>query len=265
MAGALALSGCFTVRSAITINDDDTVDVSVAQLIDVERLGSIAAMFGEDVSELTDASGGELIEEVTEGDDACEGLVDQFGDRVTSSEISEGNSRGVECRVSGIALADFTSFGDDDSSIAIVRGADTTSIEMTLGGLAELTDPDETEFFETLGFSFDELFDVSFAVTAPGSVVTSNATSVDGSTATWKIAPGAGFIEGDRAVMTAEWSGTGTSNGGLSTWLLVLVAAIAAAVVAAVIIAGRRKTPGDTGSAPPASLTSDLPAPPQST
>lgn len=264
---AMVLSGCFTVRSAITINDDDTVDIAITQLVDLERLESLASIFGEDVGELSDATGEDLVEEITEGDDACGGLIDEFGDRVSSREIAEGTQRGVECTVAGVNLDEFTSFGDDDSTIVIARDADRTTVEMTLGGLEDFTDPDaeEAEFLAALGLSLEELFNVSFTVDAPGGLVNSNASSTDGSAATWQIEPGADFIIDGRAVMTAEWSGsTAASGNGVEPWMVILGAAVAAGAIAAAIAASRRR--GDRGSsatatAPPPPATSPPPPP----
>ncbi len=260
----MTLSGCFTVRSAITINDDDTVDIAITQLVDLERLESLASAFGEDVGDLSDATGEDLVEEITEGDDVCGGLVEQFGDRVSSREVSEGSRRGVECTVSGVSVDEFTSFGEDDSTVSIDRDGDRTLLEMTLGGLEDFTDPDpeETEFLTALGFSLEDLFDVSFIFDAPGELVSSNATSVDGSVATWQIEPGSDFIVDGRAIMTAEWSGTGAGSGnGVEPWMVILGAAAAAAAIVAVIAANRRRGGASTTSpAPPPSA----PPPPAS-
>jgi hypothetical protein len=277
LASAVLLSGCFTIRSAITINDDETVDIAITQLVDLERLESLASIFGEDVGDLSDATGEDLVEEITEGDDACGGLIDQFGDRVGSREVSEGARRGVECTVSGVPLGEFTSFGDDDSTITIDIEGDRTTVEMTLGGLEDFTEPDaeEAEFLAALGLSLEELFDVSFTVDAPGGLVTSNATSTEGSVATWQITPDAAFIVDGRAVMTAEWSSTGaTSDTGVPVWLIILGAATVAAVIAAAIGATRRRggveqsavpappPPDAPGSASPASPHSSPPSAP---
>ncbi len=275
LASAVLLSGCFTVRSAITINDDETVDIAITQLVDLERLESLASIFGEDVGDLSDATGEDLVDEVTEGDDACGGLIDQFGGRVDSREVSEGARRGVECTVSGVSLEEFTSFGDDDSTITIDIEGDRTTVEMTLGGLEDFTEPDaeETEFLTALGLSIEELFDISFVVDAPGGLVSSNATSTDGSVATWQIEPGAAFIVDGRAVMTAEWSGTGTtSDNGVPVWLIILGAAVVAAVIAAVIGVTRRRgsdgspmapsEPPPASASPPASPPDPPPASP---
>jgi hypothetical protein len=168
----------------------------------------------------------------------------------------------VECTVSGVPLEEFTSFGDDDSTIAIDIAGDRTTVEMTLGGLEDFTEPDaeEAEFLAALGLSLEELFDVSFILDAPGGLVSSNATSTDGSVATWQITPDAAFIVDGRAVMTAEWSSTGTtSDAGVPVWLVILGAATVAAVIAAAIGAMRRRS-GDGSSAMPNPPPPDAPS-----
>ena len=280
-AASLLLAGCFTVEASFTINDDATADLDYLVLIDTEQLQEFAGLLGEDAGDLDELSGDALLEEFTGGDDPCADLTQELTEyEVSTREINENGEVGVGCTVSGVPVAELSSLGDDTSAFSIEQDADGTRFNAVLEGVDELAgDPGETDAMaEMLGLSLDDLFTIRFVVSAPGSLGANNASSTNGSTATWDVTPDADFVTDGDATMTAEWTpgGGGASS---SVWIIVVVLAVLAAIaaVAAVLIKRSKKTPGDhdagpgaaaapttplTAMAPPPSPTTTPPPPP---
>jgi hypothetical protein len=182
----------------------------------------------------------------------------------------------VGCTVTGVPIAELNSLGDDTSSFSIEQDENGTRFNAVLEGVDELTgDPSETEMVtEMLGVSLDDLFTIRFVVTAPGSLGDNNASSTDGSAATWDVKADADFVTDGNATMTAEWT-PGGGDGGSSVWIILVILAVIAAIAGVVAIlvkrskgqgSGSADAPADTPSAsaatPPAPGTPPPPPPP---
>jgi hypothetical protein len=279
LAAAVALlAGCFTLEATFTISDDATAELDYLILIDTEQLEGFAGLLGEDAGALDGLSGDALLEELTGGENPCGDLTEELDQyEVTVREIDEDGSVGVGCTVAGVPISELNSLGDDTSSFSIEQDADGTRFNAVLEGVDEIAgDPSETEMMtEMLGVSLDDLFTIKFVVTAPGSLGENNASSSDGSTATWDVTPDADFVTDGDATMTAVWT-PGGGSGGSSTWIIVaIIAAVVAVAVAAFVLLRRSKaqtpdlaiaTPGapvdGTPPPPPGSVPPPSPVPP---
>ncbi len=257
------LAGCFTVEASFTINEDATADVDYLVLIDTEQLQEFAGLLGEDAGSLDELSGDALLEEFTGGDDPCGDLTAELTEfEVSTRQIDENGEVGVGCTVSGVPIAELNSLGDDTSSFSIEQDDAGTRFSAVLEGVDELAgDPSETDMMtEMLGVSLDDLFTVRFIVTAPGSLGDNNATSTDGSTATWDVKPDSDFVTDGNATMTAEWT-PGGGDDGSSIWLIVAIIAALAAVAALVVVLVKRSKGSGAGDDAGATPTShDAPA-----
>jgi hypothetical protein len=255
-ATSVLLTGCFTVQATFTINEDATADLDYLVLIDTEQLGEFAGLLGEDLGDLDGLSGDALIEEFFDGEDPCADLASELESyELTTRNIDENGEAGVGCTVSGVPLAELDSLGDDTSFFSIEQDDAGTRFNAVLEGVDEIAgDPSETEMMtEMLGVGLDDLFTIRFIVTAPGTLRDNNATSTDGSAATWDVKPDADFVTDGDATMTAEWTpGGGGSGGGSTIWIIVAIAAIAAIAAVAVVLAKRSKS-----STPDADATAD--------
>jgi hypothetical protein len=262
-AASALLAGCFTVEATFTINDDATADLDYLILVDTEQLAELSGMFGEEAAGLGDLSGDALLEELTGGDDPCGDLTGELTDyEVSTREIDDGGQVGVGCTVSGVPVTELNSLGDDTSSFSIEQDAEGTRFNAVLEGVDELAgDPSETDAMtEMLGLSLDDLFTIRFIVTAPGSLGDNNATSTNGSTATWDVKPDSDFVTDGDATMTAEWTPGG---GGSSSSIWIIVAVIAAiAVAAAVAFVLIKRSKGSSDASGTSSETPDMSAPP---
>lgn len=252
------LAGCFSVQATFDIHDDGTADLDFVTLIDSKQIEQFAGMLGEDAGVLDGMSGDELLKEMTGGEDPCADFVSSFADYdVTSREINEDGQIGVGCTAKDVPLADLTDLGDSTSTFTIEQDDTGTRFSAELQGVDELAgDPAETEQMTAmLGKTLDELFTIKFTVSAPGTLGENNATSTDGSTATWDIKPDADFVTNGDAAMTAAWTPGGGSGGGSSSLLIILVViAVIAAVIAAIVLSKRKK------GSPPAGTPSTEPA-----
>lgn len=258
---SLILAGCFSMESTYTINDDATADVEFVVLIDTEQLGMFAGMLGEDVGDLGDLSGEALIDEMMGemmgGDDPCGDLTESLpGYDVETSEVKDGSKAGVRCKVIGVPLDELNSSMDDpDSTFVVEQDDDGTKFSATLAGVDELAGDDADDMSEMFDMNLDEMFEIVFVVSAPGSLGDNNATSTSGSTATWKITGDADFVTNGDAQMTAEWTGSGSSSSSSSSSTMWIILGIIAAVVVigAIIFFAKRGKGGtsDTGSATP--------------
>ena len=244
------LAGCFTLEATFAIQDDATADVDYLILIDTEQLQEFAGLLGEDTEELDGLSGDAILDEFTGGDDPCGDLTAELTDyEVTVRQIDEDGEVGVGCTVTGVPVDELNSLGDDTSSFSIEHDEQGTRFSAVLEGVDELTgDPAETDAMtEMLGVTLDDLFTIKFTVSAPGSLGENNATSTDGSTATWEVKPDSEVVTDGDATMTAEWA-PGGGGSGSSTWIIILVllAVVAAAAVAYVLF---KRSKGPQGGA----------------
>jgi hypothetical protein len=266
IATSALLAGCFTLEATFTVNDDATADLDYVILLDTERLEELSGLIGEDLGDVGDLSGDALLDEFFGGDDPCADLTSELTDyEVTTREIREDGEAGVGCTVAGVPIAELNSLGDDTSSFSIEQDDDGTRFNAVLEGVDELTgDPSETEMVtEMLGVSLDDLFTIRFVVTAPGSLGDNNASSTDGSKATWDVKPDADFVTDGNATMTAEWT-PGGGDDGSSIWIILVIIAVVAAIAAvAVVLVKRSKGQGtassDTPEATPSPATTPAP------
>ena len=264
---SLVLTGCLRFESTYTINDDGTADVSILTMIDTEQLEKLGGLLGEDTSDLTGLDGQDLLSTLTEGDDPCGDVTGSLdGYDVKVEEISDGSEIGVKCTVSGVPVGDLTTSGQD-SSISIEQDESGTRFTATLQGVDDITGDgggDAAEMTDLLGVSLDELFSIVFSVSGPGSLGDNNATSTNGSTATWDITPDADFITNGDATLTAEWTPGGSS--GSNTWIIValLVALAAIATVVFFVLRNRKSAPPAAGdpAVPPVGAPPMSPPPP---
>lgn len=246
------VTGCFSAEMSITVRPDDTADVAYKVMIDVERLGELASALGSDLPDLSGFTGEELLDELSNGDNPCSELAAALAGRnVESTTVSEGSRRGVRCSVEAVPVGELDNLGDD-TSIDIERNGDETVVTLNATGLDELT-ADSSGIGAELGASFSELLEISFVVSAPGTLVEHNATSVAGATATWIVSPEAPFVSGGRAQMRAVWTTAGSgpgSSGGSSTTVVVIVAlGVVMAAVAVGLVLRRRRSPQPGGAA----------------
>jgi hypothetical protein len=252
------LAGCFSAEYDVTINDDGTADIAVVALIDTERLTELGGILGEDTSGLEGLGGEELLAELTGGEGVCTGIADSFeGYDVTTEAIEEDGRVGSRCVVEGVPIDELTDLGDE-SSLTISQEGPITRFDAVLEGVDELTGGSE-QLVELLDIDLSELFSISVSATAPGSLGENNASSTDGSTATWQITPEAAFIENGDAAMTAEWS---TEGGSSNTWLIVLLVIAALALVALVVFLVLRARKDAAGGAAEAPSVGDATTPP---
>jgi hypothetical protein len=251
---AILGAGCFSAEMKVSIRSDDTADVAYTVLVDVERLGSLASALGSELPDLSGFTGEELLDELSDGDNPCSELASALAGRnVESTTVSEGSRRGVRCAVTQVPVTELGDLGDD-TSIRIERDGARTTVTVTTAGLDELT-ADGSGIGADLGLSFAELLEISFVVSAPGTLTEHNATSVDGATATWIVTPDAPFLTDGRARMQAVWT-TGTSAGGGSgtTVAVIVVLGVVFAAGALVLVLRRNRnatTPGTPLPPPP--------------
>ena len=262
-AASALLAGCFTVEATFTIKDDATADVDYLILIDTEQFKELSSLLGEDAGAMGDLSGDALLEEVTGGDDPCGDLTAELAAyEVSVRQIDENGDVGVGCTVTGVPIAELNSLGDDTSTFSIEQDAQGTRFTGVLEGVDELAgDPAETDaMVDMLGVNLDELFTIRFTVSGPGSLGDNNATSTDGSKATWEVKADSDFVVNGDATMTAEWT-PGGGDGGSSTLIIILVvlAAVAAAVVAFVLVKRSKGPKADAPSAAAATGTAGVP------
>ncbi len=258
----MLLAGCFTLESTFTISDHGTVDLEVVSLIDTEQLSELADLFGQDVADFGDLSGGDLLEELSEGEDPCGELVGSLVDyEVTTREISEGTLLGVGCTVSDVPFEDITDIGAD-SFLTIEQDDSGTRFELTLEGTDELTGGggDDLDIAALLGIDLDELFVLRFIVSAPGSLNDNNATSTDGATATWLLTADAPFVSDGTATMTASWAPSSSGSGSIAWIFAVIIGALILIGVIVFLIVKRSGGKGD--DAPDAGLQQPVTAPP---
>jgi hypothetical protein len=245
----MLLAGCFTLESSFTISDHGTVDLEIVSLIDTEQLVEFAELFGQEVPDIEDLTGQDLLEELGEGEDPCADLVGSLTEyEVTTNEIVEGTMVGVGCTVEDVPFEDLTEIGAD-SFLSIDQDDSGTRFELILEGAADLTGGgDDLDIGALLGIDLDELFVLQFSASAPGSLGDNNATSTDGATATWQLTGDAPFVIDGDAVMTASWT---PSTSGSSSIAWIIAAVIGALILIGVIVFLIVKRSGDKSDGSP--------------
>jgi len=252
-AAVVVLAGCFTVESTFDIGDDGTADLDVVLLIDTEQLSELAGMFGEDAGLVDELSPQQLLGEFTEGEDPCADLTSTLTDyEVNVREIEDGSRVGVGCTVNDVPIDELNEIGED-SELTITQDGGSTSFELRLDGVDELAG-DAGDLPPIPGFDLDELFQVRFSATAPGSLSSHNATSTDGATATWVVTTDADFVEDGSATLAARWEPGGSGSSSV-LWIILAIAGAVAAVVAIALLLRRRGSsdapPDASGMSPP--------------
>ncbi len=277
LAGAIAMvavvTGCFRVDTTIEISEDGTADLALTFLVDVDTVNEFATELGgeEAADQLSGLTGEDLVRELLEGDDPCELNLPDTLNEPTVSEVEDGAFRGVRCTITDVPLAELNDDEDPETSFNITQDAQGTRVEITLGEVDELFAGADEGLPPGFDMAMDQLLDVRFVVSAPGELVEHNATSTDGSQATWRLTPDAEFAQGGVARMTARWegSGSGGSSGG-STGLIVviIVLVVAAAIGGGLVLRSRRsgvpatEMPSGAPTPPPSGGSSPLPPPP---
>ena len=148
-------------------------------------------------------------------------------------------------------IAELDSLGDDTSSFSIEQDAGVTRFNAVLEGVDKLAgDPAETDAMtEMLGVTLDELFTIRFIVTAPGSLGENNASTTDGSTATWDVKPDSDFVTNGDATMTAQWTPGGGGGSSMAIILAIVAALVAAAAIAIVVVRRSKGKPDEAAAA----------------
>ncbi len=265
-AAVVVLAGCFTVESTFDIGDDGTADLDVVLLIDTEQLSELAGIFGEDAGLVDELSPQQLLGEFTEGEDPCADLTSTLTDyEVNVREIEDGSRVGVGCTVNDVPIDELNEVGED-SELSITQDGGNTSFELRLDGVDELAG-DAGDLPPIPGFDLDELFQVRFSATAPGSLSSHNATSIDGATATWVVTTDADFVVDGSATLTARWEPGGSGSSSV-LWIILAIAGAVVAVVAIALLLRRRGSsdapPDASGMSPPppGGVPSRPPSPP---
>lgn len=236
----LVTAGCFAAEMKVTVNDDDTADIAYTLLVDVDQLGELAGVLGSEVPDLSGVTGDRLVQELFQGEDPCSDLRESLPGRdVTSSDVARGPRRGVACTATGVPLSELSNFGSD-TTLSIVRSGADTTVEITLVDVQSLTE--ETEDLGAMaGDAFADLLEISFVVSAPGALGETNATTVEGNTATWLVTPDAPFVVDGDAQMRGAWTAKGSSDGGAGAGVVIILVVAALAVVALVLVLVRRR------------------------
>ena len=265
---AVVLSGCLRFESTFDIADDGTVDIDILIAFDIEKLQDLAELFGESVVDLDSLTGEELLAELGGDSDPCADLTGAIGDfGATTEQFDEDGLVGVRCIVQGIPIDAITDLGPD-STLEITQVADETTFDLTMGGLDDLVGPQD-DTISLPGFSFEEIFEIRFTASAPGSLIEHNATSTSGGSASWLITPDAAFVTGDEAVMSARWGPGGSSAG--NSWILplgIVLAVIGLLGGAAWVLTRNRHSssaasrPDSTAPPPPPPPSPSSPPPP---
>ena len=241
------LAGCFAAEMKLTINDDD-VDIAYTLLVDVDQLGELAGMLGSELPDLSALSGEALIDEILEGDDPCADIRTAFADReVASTEVDEGGRRGVRCSVAAVPFAELSRL-NDDTVIAITRDGGTTSVTIDLDGVDDLT-AEGDQLGAEIGMAFQDIYEIRFVVSGQGTLTDHNASSIEGTTATWLITPTADFIDNGTARLRATWTGNSSGgDAGMGVGLVVAVVVGVLVVAAVVVVLVRRRSSPRTGT-----------------
>ncbi|WP_413451902.1 hypothetical protein AA0Y32_13695 [Georgenia phoenicis] len=207
----LVLAGCFRLDMGLTINEDDTLDISM------------------EVADLTGMASREDMD--------CSDLESELGDAPEDAEFTVEDIEdedGVGCRISatGAPIDSMTGEG------LTIEKVDDTYVFSFDGDETGLGDTSELE-----GMPAGMEPEVAISVTFPGEVIEADG-EIDGSTVTWSGIEA--FAAGGSA--TGEATGNGGA-GGVSTAVWVVLGVVALLAIAALIFLITRKNRGKPGNA----------------
>ncbi|QDB80428.1 hypothetical protein FHE66_00270 [Georgenia sp. 311] len=212
----LVLAGCFRLDMGLTINEDDTLDVSM----EVADLSGMATRDDLDCADLES--------EITDAPADVEFTVEEIED--------EDGNLGCRMVATGAPIDSMTGDGMsiekvDDTYVFTFEGDETG---MDTGSMEDMPAGMEPE--------------VSISVTFPGEVIEADG-EIDGNTVTWSGIEA--FTAGGSA--TGEATGSGSSAGGVDTWVWVVLGVVALGAIAALVILITKKSRGSrpaAGAAP---------------
>ncbi len=255
-AAALVLSGCMDVSNDVTLDADGSGKVEISLLFSEQMMAMMAMEHGGDI----DAAIEELRSEMEADSEVPEDVEFVFEEREgglymgatasfdTPSELEELlTSGGEEAMFSSFSLVEH---GDswELTAAADTSGFDTSLSGEDLGGSEEM-DIDVDAFAELLGGKPT----VEFSMTFPGKVTDSNATTVDGTTATWDLLAGDGEIN-------ATANKAGSSSSIVIVAIIGFAALVAAAVAVPLLVARNKRAAATRGG----HVDGDTVAPPDS-
>lgn len=210
----LVLAGCFRLDMGLTINDDDTLDVSM----EVGDLTGMASREDMDCSSMESELGGAP----DEADFAVEDIEDEdgnFGCLITATGAPIDSMSGEGMTIEKVDDTYVFSFDGDETGMG-----DTSSLEDMPAGMEP---------------------QVAISVTFPGEVIEADG-EIDGNTVTWTGIEA--FAAGGSATGEATGNGGGAA-GGVSTAVWVVLAIVALLAIAALIFFISRKSRGRSGDA----------------
>ena len=237
LAFAMVLTGCkVRVDSHITVDDDGSGTFAIEMSLDEEfrELSEESGEGGIDFEEgIEDIPSGWSVEPFVDGE--FEGI----RAAVDFSDFADLDRRLVELAESGDADTSAPTFLDQSG---LTRDGDRFTFTTELTGL----DDDLADFggggegdFTLEGFDpaalFQQVFEIRFVVSLPGTIVSNNADSVVGNTLTWKI----GFEDQGRTLQAVSDIG----GGGSSVPALGVVALVVAVLLGLVLFL-RKRRPG---------------------
>lgn len=211
----LVLAGCFRLDMGLTINENDTLDVSM-------EVGDLTGMASRD-----DMDCSELESELGDAPDEAEFAVEDIEDE-------DGN---VGCRISATG-APIDSMTGEGMSIEKVDDTYVFSFDGDETGMGD------TSSLEDMPAGMEP--QVAISVTFPGEVIEADG-EIDGNTVTWSGIEA--FAAGGSA--TGEATGNGGGAGGVSTAVWIVLAVVALLAIAALIFLISRKKGGTSGAAAP--------------
>ncbi|MCM3660348.1 hypothetical protein M3148_04975 [Georgenia satyanarayanai] len=209
----LVLAGCFRLDMGLTINENDTLDVSM----EVGDLTGMATRADMDCSELES----ELGDAPEDAEFAVEDIEDEDGNigcRISATGAPIDSMTGEGMNIERVDDTYVFSFDGDETGMG-----DTSSLEDMPAGMEP---------------------QVAISVTFPGEVIEADG-EIDGNTVTWSGIEA--FAAGGSA--TGEATGNGSGAGGVSTAVWIVLAVVALLAIAALIFLISRKKGGRPGSA----------------
>lgn len=209
----LVLAGCFRLDMGLTINEDDTLDVSM----EVADLTGMASREDMDCSSMES----ELADAPDDAEFAVEDLEDEDGNvgcRISATGAPIDSMTGEGMSIEKVDDTYVFSFDGDETGMG-----DTSSLEDMPAGMEP---------------------EVAISVTFPGEVIEADG-EIDGNTVTWTGLEA--FTVGGSA--TGEATGNGGGAGGVSTAVWIVLAVVALLAIAALIFLISRKNRGKSGDA----------------
>lgn len=206
----LVLAGCFRLDMALTINEDETLDVAM-------EIADRTGMATRD-----DLNCADLESEITDAPEEVE---------FTVTDIEDEDGIGCRMEATGSPIDSMTGEG------MTIEKVDDTFVFTFEGDAAGM----DTGSLEDMPAGMEP--DVSISVTFPGRVIEADG-QIDGSTVTWTGIEA--FSAGGTA--TGEASGSGAA-GGVDTWVWVVLGVVALAAIAALVYFISKKNRGGSAPA----------------